>query len=374
MNLLQATVAEFLSVLKGLSLNQYDDAKATTVERVKKLIGEKPTKESMKREQASLLTPLDALALVVFIAAFMVSSVHIFGHMSELATQTYKVQADQLGIIPLGQVYAVIHQLGFILLAEASMLLFMVTWRMQTKEIIGYYWRIIPKKGLSVYLLLSLVAMIFVLASNLSSGLTLLEALMPPVFTIGLGLHVEGLITEMLVRRKDLAKRLAEALDIWENATDDPTTHPKYRQLLMREIWDRIVKLRENRELADAPARLKLSAVHREMERDGWTEEAVATEDKIEAVAQQTGVSVKIAESLVMEEGNLNQLADMVEAASEGLVGDNAIITTPAGSANLEELTWTDAGQSGRQYGPYGTRKKMAASIRSVGRTNTRRS
>lgn len=372
-------VREFVQRLRPLNLNQYDDAKATVLERVNKLIGDKPTRDSLKRDQGVLFTPLDILAVVVFFAAFLVSSVHIIHRMGEMANKNFAAQSANVltyGLNIDGNVYTLAHQLGFIFLAEASMLLFMVTWRMQIKreKIEGrVFWNLIPRQIFSVYLALALVAMAFVLIANAASGLNFLEALMPPVFTIGLGFHVEHLIVELLERRDDLNSRLVKAMNTWDQANEDPTTHPEYRKLLMRELWEKLSKLAANRELADVPAQYKLAAVHREMERDVWTDVAVVTETKVASVAQQLGVTVEVAENLVLNEGGLMQLAEMVKEAPEGLIGESAIITTPAGSANLELMTWTDAGQGGREYGPYTRRSMMAAAIRSVAKTNTRR-
>lgn len=364
---------EYLTLLKPLTLNQYDDAKAATLARVTKLIGDKPTRKKLQRDQGSLFTPLDLLALVVFVAALLVSSIHIITLMGELATTTYVAQGlTVLGIHLDGNLYAVLHQLGFIFLAEASMLLFMVTWRMQVRDVVGVWFKI-PRKLFSVYLLLALLAMSFVLSANLKSGLSLLEAIMPPIFTIGLGLHMEHLIVELIDRRQQLTDRLQEKLAIWEEASEDPSTHPEYRQLLVRELWEKLAKLAVNRDLADVPGRLKLSAVHRELERDAWTVEAMSTERQITEYQRQLGVPVAVAEDLVLNEGDLFGLADLVQNSTLENVGDQATISTPAGSANLETMTWRDAGQNGREYGPYTNRARMASAIRSVARTNTRR-
>jgi hypothetical protein len=390
-------VDEFLARLKGLTLNQYDDAKSSVVDRVKVAIGEKPTRASLQRDQGPLLSPVDVLGVIVFVAAFIVSTVHIFNHAGELARISYAAAhpvvaqssalpspfalsgpslTEDLGIVIPGHVYVIAHQLGFLVLAEASMLLFMVTWRLQTRNVSGWLgWRYLglPRKALSVYLLLATVAAVFVLVANARSGLGPLESLMPPIFTIGLGLHLEGIAVEMLERRAALTSLLGSKLNIWETATDDPTKHPDYRRLLMRELWDRLSKLKPNQELADAPDRLKLAAVHREMARDTWTDVAAVVEQQAAQVQAVTGGSAATAVVLAQSAGSLEQLADLVRAARDDLSGPAAIITLPSGAADLEALVWRDAAQGNRQYGPYKSRSVMAAAIRSVARTNTQR-
>src|SRR3954467_14898657 len=56
-------VEEYLRRFKGLTLNQFDECKAKTTERVGALIGPKPTRRAMRRDQGSLFTPLDSLAV-----------------------------------------------------------------------------------------------------------------------------------------------------------------------------------------------------------------------------------------------------------------------------------------------------------------------
>lgn len=365
------STGDFLKTLKGLTLTQYDDAKATTFGRVQKLIGQKPTRKSLQREQASLFTPLDFLAIIVFLAAFWVSSVHIITHMGKLATSTYSETTEPLGFVVDGQTYAVAHQMSFIFLAEASMLLFMVTWRMQTRDhtgtlklpLIGQ--TKIPTKIFSVYLILSLIAMSFVLVANLASGLTVLEALMPPMFTIGLGFHVEHIIVQWLDRRTLLDKRFIEKMDIWEKSSEDPTTHPKYRELLMREVWDKIARVRDNKELADAPAQLKLVAVHRELERDQWTSEAIKVEERVMEVSRELGITdMKVAENLVINDGDLLALASLVKAAPDNSI---ATINNPSGIVDLDKMTWTNLANS-QKHGPYSSRATLIISIRAAAR------
>jgi hypothetical protein len=376
---------DFLARFKGLTLAQYDATKEATKERVHKLIKEKPTRKALEREQGSLLGPLDVLAVIVFIAALLVSSIHILTRMGELAGNAYQAGetilgevAIRLGIVVSEEVFVVGHQLGFILLAEASMLLFMVTWRMSVKDEerhLKLWFVSIPRKIFSVYLLLALLAMTFVLVSNLESGLTLLEAVMPPFFTIGLGLHMEHLIVTMLERKTALDLRYTTALDVYEKATEDVTTHPEYARLWKREIWEKLSKLKDNQELADASPRLKMAAVRREQLRDEWMETAQAFEEHVQSQATNLGLRPEVVERLEFSgSGGLPALADLVAAAPDGLMGDHAVIKTDAGTANLEELTWTDTGQNGRVYGPYSSRTKMAGAIRSVYKTNTKRS
>ncbi|HSS97892.1 MAG TPA: hypothetical protein VLK33_12720 [Terriglobales bacterium] len=75
--------------LKPLTLEQYDQCRARALERVSKRIGDKPTREQFQRELGALWTILDIIALVVFLPALAISSIHIIAHMGNLAEASY---------------------------------------------------------------------------------------------------------------------------------------------------------------------------------------------------------------------------------------------------------------------------------------------
>lgn len=247
-----------LSDLKPLTTSQYEACKEQALKLVAKKIGDRPTRSQFMRELGATWTILDALALVVFAAALIVSSAHIIAHAGELSTASYptaQVAGTRIG----RDLWVAIHQWGYIFLAEASMLLFMVLFAITNS------WR------KWVFVGLALVAAVFVVVANLSSGTGILESLMPPIFTLGIGFHLERLIVQQLRRRRDITNRYIEALQVWEAATQDATQHPEYQRLLMNKIWEKLVSLKANKEFADANARFKITAVQRELERDLWT-------------------------------------------------------------------------------------------------------
>lgn len=209
---------------------------------------------------------MDALALIVFIAALAVSSAHIITHMGLLATSSYDPTTRAGIVLSIGD-YTVVHQIAMILLAEASMLLFMIIHGMSAKEREQRHWIL---RLLSLPFVLALIAATFVFVANWQSGIGLLESLMPPVFTVGIGLHLEHLIVAGLQRREDIDSRYLAALEVYESATEDPTKHPEYIPMLRQEIWQRLLGLPANRDFRDAPHWLKHAAVRRELERDQW--------------------------------------------------------------------------------------------------------
>lgn len=246
--------------LPTLSAAQYDAAKARAADRVQKSLGDRPTRKAFKREYAPLITSLDWLAVIIFIAAFCISSIHILAYSGHEAAASYQAVTgvDLLGVNVDSHTYGVIHQIGFILLAESAMLLFFVLFR--------------TRSGFERWLAftLALLAMVFVIVANLASGLNLFLAVLAPSFTIGVGFRLETLAAENLRRNQEIDSRYLEALTVWEAAQEDVTRHPDYTPALARELWDKLTSLKAGQPFADAPNSFKVQAVQRELARDSW--------------------------------------------------------------------------------------------------------
>lgn len=254
-------MSQTIESLKPLTTEQYDRAREATLKRVEKRVGERPERKQFNRELARLWTILDVIAGIVFIAALVVSSTHIIVHMGLLADASYQANQASGGTVIGHDVFVSLHQWMLIPLAEGSMLLFVVMYGLTRDN-----WR------RWVYLILAILAVVFVLVANWQSGIGLLESMLPPAFTIGIGLKLEHLVIQSLKRRAEVDKRYTEALEIWEAAHQDATKHPDYTSLLKQEIWQALMKLKANAAFIEAPTPFKLAAVRREMERDTWAQ------------------------------------------------------------------------------------------------------
>jgi flagellar biosynthesis component FlhA len=263
-----------LSDLKTLNIDQYEQAKAKAVALVAGRIGERPERKHFTRELGSSFTALDGLAIVVFLAALAISSLHIIQFMGMQAAAAYHDNAAE-GIVITANGYTVIHQIGAILLAESAALLFMTQHSMsRSSRLLRHPW----VRWFSVPLVLALLAALFVFYANLSSGVNAIVGVMPPLFTLGIAFRLEHLIAESLSRRESVTSRYLERLQVWEAASADPTAHADYRTLLMQTVWQALAALPSNRDFRDAPASFKKAAVLREMEREQWTESGIIPE------------------------------------------------------------------------------------------------
>jgi hypothetical protein len=249
-----------ISKMKELTTAQMDVARENALQRVKTRIGDKPVRSAYRREFGALWTSLDVLALVIFVAALAISSLHILAYAGKEAASSYDrvAAAALLGIQIDSNLYGVFHQLGFIALSESAMLLFFVLYR--------------SGRGVERWLslALALAAMAFVVVANLSSGLNVFLSLLAPAFTIGIGFRLEALIAENLRRNREVDHNYRAALETWEIASVDPAKHPDYRSILAQEIWQKLMSLKANAPYADAPAHIKRAAVHRELAKQSW--------------------------------------------------------------------------------------------------------
>lgn len=263
-----------LSDLRQLTTLQFDECKDRAVKRVERHLGERPTRAHFQRELGRLWTVLDLLALVVFLPALLISSIHIVTHVGSLASTAFSsLPQSAVGTVIGADLFVAAHQWLLIPLAEGSMILFLVMFGVSRDG-----WR------RWVYFLLAGLAVVFVLAANLSSGLGLLESVLAPAFTIGIGLKLENLIIQYMRRSTEVTKKYLEALATWEAATTDATQHPDYKPYLMNEIWAALMKPKGNQWAIEAQPGFKVAAVQRELARESWTHGTVAPQ--LEAMVQ----------------------------------------------------------------------------------------
>lgn len=241
--------------MKQLNTEQYEACRQTALERVKRRVGTRPKRADFQRELGPLWTILDLLALVVFVAAFVISSLHIMEYVSSAVSD----KGDGW--------YITVNQLGYIFLAEAAMVLFMVMHGMTANR---RRERPALLRPVSVHLLLAITAAVFIFTANLSTGIGVLLSLMPPLFTVGIAFNLERLIISSLKRREQINERYMQAIADYEAATVDPEQHSKYQEFFAQALWDKLISLKSNRQFVDAPNGFRVAAIRREMERENW--------------------------------------------------------------------------------------------------------
>jgi len=274
-----------LSDLRQLTTLQFDECRDKAIKRVQRHLGERPTRAKFQRELGRLWTILDVLAVIVFIPALLISSIHIVTHVGALSGGAFDSLAQaSSGTVIQKDLFVAAHQWLLIPLAEGSMILFLVMFGV-TKD----GWR------RWVYFALAVLAVVFVLTSNLSSGLGWLESALAPAFTIGIGLKLELLILQQLKRSREVTDKYLQALSIWEAASEDATQHPNFRPYFMNEIWTALMKPKGNQWAIEAQPGFKRAAVERELSRENWTDGAAEPVAVIEAPESEEVQPVKVA-------------------------------------------------------------------------------
>jgi hypothetical protein len=254
-----------LTDLKALSPEQYEKCKLATLKRVQGRSGDKPQRNDFRREYGRVWELMDVPLLLVFLAAFLVSSLHIADHMSASAATSFESMNSSAGLHLNLHDFVTAHQVAYVLLAEFAMLSFFTAWQIRSKHMTSWL------KWLHPLLIMALTAALFVLLVNISSGVGWLEGIMPPLFTIGIGFRLEAIASEFIARRSEIDHKYSSALASWEVVQDDPTQHPDYLPILRAEIWHYLtVKLSSNRTFADAPRAFRWQAVEREIQREHW--------------------------------------------------------------------------------------------------------
>lgn len=284
-NTIQLTIAD----MNPLTSNEYDSVKQTVNERVLSRIGDKPTRDSFKREYGAIWSVLDIALIVVFLGALAISTQHIFDYVSSIAGAHYDTAPFTTGL-RLPQFYAVaIQQIGALLMAESAMIAFFTYWRVDTRHDTG------SGKYAHLLLWLALASAGYVLYVN-TFGVGLWydpTSWLAPAVTIGIGVRLEQIFSELISRQAELDTRYTDALAIYERATQDMTTHPDYERILYGEIWHKLATKRGNKGNYDeVPVSFKIQAVQRELKRDNWVNEVIAPDDTVTVyTASRTGTS-----------------------------------------------------------------------------------
>lgn len=270
--------------LKPLTLQQYETVKRQVVDIIRHKIGDKPKRDDFKRDYGSLLDIRSGFVFVVFLSALVVSSIHILDYVA-LST-TAPLPDNEMSISLTTNIgfhldkdtKMKLQQIGFIVLSEFSMLLFMVFWQTERKTRpfvdsanLSKFQKTTAFIDNNKFLFLALLSMVYVVIANWNTVSNKIMAIMPPASTIAIGFYIESIISELLVRRREIDKKYTSALDIWHKQIEDITRHPDYVYTLRGAIWTKLASLKANSDFVDAPKAFKFLAVYNEMERDNWT-------------------------------------------------------------------------------------------------------
>lgn len=285
-----------LDDLYRLTSTEYDRAQADAEARLKQEAGnEPPQRREFRREQARKWVIQDTLAAIILIAAWAVSTLHVMTLVGKGAAASYgAISLDAyVGDIMDSLSYGRIHQWGYIALAEAAMILFMTMHLSRNKR--GRYpdeplWLYNLRMRVTTLSFMAVLSGVFIFYANVTSGIGVLESIIPPIMTIGLGIYFEGRLAGFLLAVEDTDRRYMAALDAWEQAHFRPREHVRFRELFAQELAQRLNTKNKNRVTAgDIPPQLLYQAVQREYRMRERMQRALDAEgEALEAGAEAT--------------------------------------------------------------------------------------
>lgn len=235
-----------------------------------------------------------ALITIVLIAAFILSAMRLYDIGN---TEFYKTIQDGNSAMAAG--------IFIILLAEASTVLFMIA-----ISVIGDSW---ISKG--IMFALAILATLIALFGNYYIALdgqetnifSWLEALSPPIITIGTAFVLERFIFGMIEQRHKDQLEFEATLKIYQEQIANPENDDQFMQLYANALWDMLLKNNRDRRrkhdgvpipdlLSQLPTHIKHVLVSREIEADSWykpktegRKEETQIEYKLHEVARQPG-------------------------------------------------------------------------------------
>lgn len=357
---MDAKSQEQLAAIPQLYGSTFDQIKEAVRKLVLAKIGPEPTRESVRKDMGPLLQPEDYLAVVVFVAAFVVSAIHITSLVGHVAAELAPSASAANGIYISQSLFVVSHQIAFALLAEFAMVLFMVRWRLGTRRrehrlaerygdgprplgsSLGKFW--------SIDLVLSLLAVGFTLYANLESKLPVIESVMPPLFTIGIGFHLEHVFVELLHRQSRSAEALAKAIAAWQEQVDGVLSSRAYKQTLAKAVWDKYVSFYPD--LVNLEPEAKWAIIQRDLVADRQFESYLQ-------LAEQTSEKTMRA----LSQGGEWGLKGLLQATLEASEGSTGRLEVGPHWVDLGTLRWYN-GDKGKEYGPYKGRGNMIAAMK----------
>lgn len=395
------SLQQLITVVPRIPESTLEKIKAGVEDKIKLKIGPEPKRKQVKKDQGNLFGLEDWLAIVVFLASFFISSIHILSMVSQIASdiiaQEQAAEAaielsgvdhtEYMGIEIEPSTFIKAHQVGFALLAEFAMILFMVRWRLESKrkreiaiqngQNISAWYNI--RQMFNINFFLAMIAVIFTLRANLTSNLPPLEAIMPPLFTIGIGTYLEGIFVEVKLRAKELDVMYRERLDTWKNGMAHIHQHPDYERILIKDVWSEL--RRSLPEVGIKETQLtppwKWELVKRELNSDRWYDgrslvvQSHATlpalpvpehpNDESQGLKKSLRTSALKADVIRDMAPDIESVYTMIEDDIEG----KGVFTSGELHANMDEMTWYNPINK-KTYGPYKTKGTMLAAMRSA--------
>ena len=219
--------------IKHLNAEQFDNARLVALERVQARNGNEPTLAQFKNakpiERGLLI--LYALATLIFVVAFLVSSQHVIAYANVTAGKAHIPVANG-GLTAIVHVtWYFVHELGLLLLAETSMIVFMVMARVTSNRL-----QRVVMYGLAV------ASALFVVWANLQSGLVWYLSILIPSITIGVSMVYEHWFVQSILEERQARTAFQNALTQYRLAQSEPSQHTDYPSFLRQAVFTALLE------------------------------------------------------------------------------------------------------------------------------------
>lgn len=242
----------FLERVIGLSQQQYLAAEKAAAEIIVAMLGKRPERKNYRRRAwgkypIQVVLIVIALIVILVITTFIISAIRLY----DIGSKTFQEGINHA---------ASAQWAGgsMILMAETAAILFILARSViDSPEIRPRFpgerwliWRISTFDPMqAIMLALALLATAIALAGNYyvaidqrqSNLFAWLEALVPPVFTLGASYILERLFLEMIKNYHADQLEYEHDTKAYDTLAVNPKSHPDYRRVLARAIWDQIL-------------------------------------------------------------------------------------------------------------------------------------
>ena len=258
------SIQAIFSQLKPLTQEERQSAQVAAQQAVMRAVGERPLREAFDRHTASRYPPsvtklINGLCIVLLLAAFTPSAIRLF----VIGSETFGAAVpDSLAMVAVG--------VATVLTAEIGQVVFSLA--LATMGTTASARRLLYA-SMGIATTIALVGNVQVaLPGHLDSPFAWLEAIAPPLLVLSTAYVLKEQLLDSIETRHANERAYQEAINLWQNATADPESHPHWMQFYANAIRDAIRKTNSRRK--DALAELTTAdwraLVYRELQADNW--------------------------------------------------------------------------------------------------------
>lgn len=287
----------YLDKVRELNWAEQEEAKRIAEERlIYDEFGERPTKKSVSKREQPIWTPLSAILSLLLLVSLAVSGSHLWLYNGIIVAEKMGYETPA----PNETWWMISHQWGYIIMAEAALILFLIQWGLSRyynnryeeslekwQQLVDQYESgnisadDVPQKpsrnplavdrfSQIMFLVLAISALLLIVFANLDFfWAARMINFLPAMYTAGIGFILKSDFMIWFRRRWKVHVDYIEALDKWVESTKNIRRHERWDEYKMIAIWNVAEKNVDGITGSESPA-FRLAYVEREMDKDRW--------------------------------------------------------------------------------------------------------